>query len=227
MMRSWGNRRDTFVVDEPFYAFYLKATGKKHPGADEIIEKGQTDWRKVVQQLTGPIPMDKRVFFQKQMTHHLLPEIDRAWVLQLTNCFLIRNPREVILSYIKKNPEPRIEDLGFIQQYEIFEFVRQRTGSVPPIIDAKDLLENPEQTLRRLCHVIGVEFDPAMLSWPPGPHETDGIWAKSLVPRRRQIDLVPALPPARRRGAKLTRKNLRARPRMLPRPLPTSVALTS
>jgi hypothetical protein len=28
----WGNRPDTFVIDEPFYAYYLKTTGKKHPG---------------------------------------------------------------------------------------------------------------------------------------------------------------------------------------------------
>jgi hypothetical protein len=45
MMRSWGNRPDTFVVDEPFYAFYLKSTGKKHPGADEVIASEETDWR--------------------------------------------------------------------------------------------------------------------------------------------------------------------------------------
>src|SRR5207249_5703628 len=77
MMRAWGNRSDTVVIDEPFYAFYLKATGKQHPGAEEVIAAGEIDWRKVVAQLTDPIPNDKRIFFQKQMTHHLLPEVDR------------------------------------------------------------------------------------------------------------------------------------------------------
>ena len=57
------------------------------------------------------------------MTHHLLPEVDRQWLGAVTNCFLIRDPREVILSYIKKNPEPALEDLGFVQQTEIFDFV--------------------------------------------------------------------------------------------------------
>src|SRR5207249_4019421 len=80
MMRAWDNRRDTFVIDEPFYAYYLKATRKQHPGADEVIATGETDWRKVVAQLTGPIPNGKRIFFQKQMTHHLLPDIDRQWL---------------------------------------------------------------------------------------------------------------------------------------------------
>ena len=178
MMRSWGNRPDTAVVDEPLYAYYLERTGKDHPLAAEVIAQGETDWRKVVSRLTkDPIPSGKRIFFQKHMTHHLLPEIDRAWLLDLTNCFLIRDPREVILSYIKKNPDPSPEELGFIQQCEIFDFVREQTDSTPPVIDADDILKNPESMLRLLCDAIGIEFDKAMLSWPPGLRDTDGIWA--------------------------------------------------
>lgn len=178
MMRAWGNRRDTFVVDEPFYACYLNATGKRHPGADEVIAAGETDWRKVVVHLTGPIPKDRQIFFQKHMTHHLLPEVDREWLSTVTNCFLIRNPREVIVSYVKKRDDPALEDLGFIQQAEIFDFVRSRTDAIPPIVDAKDVLENPERMLRLLCNAVGVEFSESMLSWPLGLRETDGIWAK-------------------------------------------------
>jgi hypothetical protein len=180
MMRSWGNRADTTVIDEPFYAFYLNATGKKHPGADEVIAQGETDCLKVIEQCGRGLsaPIGKKIFYQKQMTHHLLPQVDRGWIVDLTNCFLIRDPREVILSYIKKNPEPTLEDLGFVQQLEIFDFVREQTNSVPGVVDAKDVLENPERLLRLLCDGIGVEFDEAMLSWPPGLRETDGIWAK-------------------------------------------------
>lgn len=179
MMRAWGNRRDTAVIDEPFYAYYLERTGKDHPMAAEVIGCGETNWKKVAQQLTKePVPGGKRIFFQKQMTHHLLPEMDREWFAGLTNCFLIRDPREVILSYIKKNPDPALEDLGFVQQCEIFDFVRKGSNSIPPVIDADDVLKNPEQVLRLLCDAIGVPFDRAMLSWPPGLRETDGIWAK-------------------------------------------------
>jgi hypothetical protein len=182
MMRSWGNRSDTIVIDEPFYAYYLERTGKSHPGAAEIIANGETDWRKIADRLTkAPMPSDKTIFFQKQMTHHLLPEIGREWISELRNCFLIRDPREVILSYIKKNPAPALEDLGFVQQYEIFNFVLKSyrpAASVPLVVDAKDILVNPERMLRLLCRAIHVEFDPAMLSWPPGLRETDGMWAK-------------------------------------------------
>jgi hypothetical protein len=211
MMRSWGNRADTAVIDEPFYAFYLKRTGMKHPGADQVIASGETNWRKIVERLTGPVPNGKRILYQKQMTHHLLPQVDRQWLGAVTNCFLIRDPREVILSYIKKNPKPTLEDLGFMQQTEIFDFVvwtsrrdvpgRRSAPSLPIVIDAKDALENPERMLRLLCDAIGVEFDNAMLSWPSGLRDTDGIWAKywygevatstSFQPYRRREGIVP------------------------------------
>ena len=178
MMRSWGNRPDTFVCDEPFYAHYLHATGRAHPGAEEVIATGETDWRKVIETLTGEVPGGKRIFYQKQMTHHLLPEIDRGWLGAVTNCFLIRDPREVIVSYIKKNNDPALEDIGFVQQAEVFDWVRAHTGAIPAVIDARDVLDDPGKILRLLCDAVGVEFADAMLSWAPGLRETDGIWAK-------------------------------------------------
>lgn len=178
MMRSWGNRADTAVIDEPFYAYYLRATGKKHPGADEVMAGGETDWRNVVDQVTGSVPNGKKIFFQKQMTHHFLPEVDRQWLSAATNCFLIRDPAEVITSYIKKNDvDLALEDLGFVQQVEIFNWVSQNTKQEAPVIDARDVRENPKRMLEMLCRAIGVEFDEAMLSWPPGLRETDGVWA--------------------------------------------------
>jgi hypothetical protein len=201
MMRAWGSRKDTFVLDEPFYAYYLHATGNQHPGADEVLATGETDWRKVVARLTGQVSKGRRIFFQKQMTHHLLPEIDREWLETVTNCFLIRDPREVIASYVKKREKPALEDLGFIQQAEIFDYVRNRTNSTPPVIDAKDVLVDPERALRLLCAAVGVEFSKSMLSWAPGVHETDGVWARhwyaevakttSFRPYRERVNNVP------------------------------------
>lgn len=178
LMRSWGNRPDTFVCDEPLYAHYLLATKVAHPGADEVIRHHETDWRKVVAALTGPVPGGKTVFYQKHMTHHLLPGIDRDWLGAVTNAFLLREPRAVITSLAKIYPTPAIEDTGFPQQAEIFDWVRRHTGRVPPVVDAADVLRDPGRMLRLLCDALDVEFTPAMLSWPPGPRATDGVWAK-------------------------------------------------
>jgi len=178
LLRSWGARADTFVCDEPLYAHYLQHTGLPHPGADLVMRRHETDWRKVVAWLTGPIPQGRPIFYQKHMAHHLLPDIERDWLDRLTHCFLIRDPREMLPSLLKKYPEARsVEHTGLPQQVALFEAARRRTGATPAVIDARDVLENPEGLLRRLCAVVGAAFTPRMLSWAPGRRETDGVWA--------------------------------------------------
>ena len=180
LMRAWENRPDTFVWDEPLYAHYLLKTGRQHPGADEIIEHDESDWQKVVDRLLGDIPQGNTILYLKQMTHHLLPEIGREWIGKMTNCFLIRDPREMLTSYlnIEQLPEPKLDDIGLPQQWEIFELVRNITGEIPPVLDSKDVLDHPRNMLDGLCARIGVDFYEEMLSWPAGSRETDGIWAK-------------------------------------------------
>ncbi len=178
LMRAWENREDTAVWDEPFYAFYLSATGAEHPGAADVIAAGESDWRRVVDRLTGDVPGGRAVFFQKHMTHHLLPEIDRGWMDEVENCFLIRDPREVIASYADVRDEVTAEDVGIVQQAEIFDFVTARRGRPPTVIDARDLLDDPGGLLRALCKRLDVEFTERMLAWPPGPRPSDGVWGR-------------------------------------------------
>jgi hypothetical protein len=178
MMRSWGNRPDTTVCDEPLYAHYLMKTHAPHPGADEVIQSQETDWRKVTRWLTEFAPSDRSIFYQKHMTHHLLPEIDRGWLGGLTHAFLIRDPLAVVASFTRIAGVPRIDETGLPQQLEIFNSTRAQTGRVPPVVDARDVLENPSRVLRLLCEALDVDFTETMLSWPPGPRETDGVWAK-------------------------------------------------
>jgi len=178
MMRSWGNRPDTVVCDEPLYAHYLAKTGREHPGAREVIEQGETGWRSVVEWLTGPIPDGKTIFYQKHMAHHLLPEIDRSWLDRLTHAFLIRDPRDMLASLMEFLHDPTLEDTGLPQQVEIFERVERETGRTPPVIDSRDVLQDPEGQLRLLCRALGTSFRSEMLSWPAGRRETDGVWAK-------------------------------------------------
>jgi hypothetical protein len=178
MLRAWENRPDTAVVDEPFYACYLAATGRDHPGRDEVIASQPTDWRAVVESLTGPVPGGKKVFYQKHMTHHILPDFGRDWLDEVTNCFLVRNPAEVVASYAETRRAPRLEDLGFVQQREIFDRVAERLGHAPPVLDAADVLRDPAGMLAALCRAVGAPFDARMLSWSPGPRPTDGVWEK-------------------------------------------------
>ena len=171
-MRAWGNRRDTAVVDEPLYACYLAATGLDHPGREAILASQPTDWRVVVRSLTGdPLPDGATIGYQKHMTHHVLPEVDLDAFTGLRHAYLIRDPRRLAASYARVRERPTLADLGLPQQVALF----RRFGG--PVVDSDDLLRDPAGTLDRLCAALGVPFDPAMLSWPAGPRDTDGVWA--------------------------------------------------
>jgi hypothetical protein len=177
-MRSWENREDTLVVDEPFYAHYLDYTGLDHPGREEVIAAHERDWRRVVSALLAPVPEGIGILYQKQMSHHLLPHMGREWLGSVTHGFLIRDPRSMLVSLGEKLDDFDLLATGLPQQVEIFDYVVRSTGQVPPVIDAAELLAAPEPMLRALCAVLDVEFSPRMLSWPPGPRPTDGAWAK-------------------------------------------------
>jgi hypothetical protein len=173
LMRAWQNRQDTIVADEPLYGFYLASSGAAHPGRDEVIASMPTSWPEVLGQLcSASLPPGKTVYYQKHMTHHLLPEVDRGTLSGLRHAFLIREPRQLLASYARIRAEPVLDDLGLEQQAEIYRLF----GG--PVIDSADILRRPRQALEALCEAIGVGFDAAMLSWPPGPRPTDGVWAR-------------------------------------------------
>jgi hypothetical protein len=177
MLRSWGSRPNTIVCDEPLYAHYLKKNeAAAHPGRQETLAHHAADWRKVVASLTGPVPPGTHVFYQKHMAHHLMPEIELDWVEQLTNCFLIRQPRGMLASLLEFLPDPTLADTGLPQQVELYHRLVQLPDQPCPIIDGRDVIENPREMLGQLCDAIGVPFDEAMLSWEPGPRPTDGAW---------------------------------------------------
>jgi hypothetical protein len=166
LMRAWENRPDTVVTDEPLYAFYLDRTGLRHPGREAVIASQPTDWRVVLARLTSaPLPPGVTIGYAKHMTHHLLPEVDRAALAPLRHAHLIRDPRARVRT------EPTLDDLGLRQQAEIFETY----GG--PVVDSRDLLTEPEGILRALCQALDVPFDARMLSWPAGPRDSDGVWA--------------------------------------------------
>lgn len=177
LMRSFGNRADVVrVLDEPFYAAYLAASGKDHPMRAAILASQPQDWRAVAE-VCASTGAPGGIVYQKQMTHHMLPTFGRDWMDRLDHAFLIRAPERVVASYAVKRENPSLADIGFVQQAELFERVAERTGIAPPVIDAEALRANPRGVLGRLCAALGLGFDAAMLDWPAGPRADDGVWA--------------------------------------------------
>jgi len=177
MMRAFENRNDTTVLDEPFYAHYLQKTGMDHPGKNQILQSQSTNWMKIADVCRGPIPENKPIWYQKHMAQHNLDDCDISWIKDLHNCLLIRDPKYVITSYNKEFPIKDERLLGYIQQKEIVQFLERENGKTPPIIDATDILKDPENMLKKLCDLIGIDFSKRMLHWPRGKRNSDGIWA--------------------------------------------------
>ncbi len=173
LMRSWENRPDCKVVDEPLYAYYLNETQLNHPARDEVIAAGEPDWARAVAELTGPQAEGVAVYYQKHMTHHLIPQLPRDWIAGLDNVLLIRDPHEVVASYVRSRADVVAEDIGLVQQAELYD----QLGPQTPVIDAADFLRNPEAYLRWLCGRYGLPFTHRMLHWPAGPRDSDGVWA--------------------------------------------------
>jgi hypothetical protein len=177
MMRAFENRPDAAVVDEPFYAAYLSLTGLDHPMRDAVLRSQPTDWRAVAQTLIGPVPGDRSIFYQKHMTHHMLPDVGADWMAACRNAFLIRDPARVLASYTVKRERVTLDDIGVVRQAELFDQEADRLGRPPPVIESADVLADPGAALSALCAALDIPFSDAMLSWPAGPRPTDGVWA--------------------------------------------------
>ncbi len=174
LMRSFENREDTKVWDEPFYAYYLKETKKNHPLANEIINKYETNLKKIIDLVTAEKDF---IYFQKHMSHHIIKKIPINWITKGINCFLIRHPKEVLLSYIQKNDLIDSNDLGYPTQLRLFNYIKTSNKKIL-VIDAKDLSEKPEIILKKICKKINIPFTEKMLNWPKGRRDSDGIWEK-------------------------------------------------
>ncbi|MEP5764253.1 MAG: hypothetical protein ABJ308_06655 [Halieaceae bacterium] len=177
MMRSWENRPDCVTVDEPFYACYLRESGLEHPCREDILSAQSSERGEVVRQLSELEPQAP-IFYQKHMTHHMPRGMDMHWCAALRHCFLIRDPAEVIASYLQKMPAVSEDAIGIARQWELFEEIAAITGRAPLVIDSNEVLRHPGAILQSLCEQLDVPYlEDAMLSWPPGRRDSDGVWA--------------------------------------------------
>jgi len=174
VMYSFRERADTTVVDEPLYAHYLCRTGVEHPAVQDVIRSQETDGEKVVREvLLGP--SDTPLLFFKQMAHHLV-ELDTSFLGRMHNLLLTRDPEEMLPSLINQVPEPTIDGSGLPNQVRMLDMILAAGGD-PLVLESRRLLQDPEAVLQLVCDRIGVAWDPAMLSWEPGPKPEDGVWA--------------------------------------------------
>ena len=177
MMRSFGARADCHVVDEPFYAAFLAETGLIHPMNAEVLASQPNNWRDVVPALLGPTPNNEAVFYQKHMTHHMLPGFGLDWMRRAATPFSSAIPRACSPPTSSSAKTWQLADIGFVQQANIFAREADRLGHAPPVVEGVDVLRDPAGTLAKLCSALDIPWTDQMLSWPAGRRATDGVWA--------------------------------------------------
>lgn len=176
LMYAFRQRSDTEVFDEPLYGHYLASTGADHPGAREVLDQMETDGDRVIEDVLLAEPSPERpVRFYKNMAHHLRG-LDRGFLDRLTHLLLTRDPREMLTSLAHQLPHPTLADTGYPEQVELLER-EEAAGRTPVVLDARELLLDPEGVLREACRRLGLPFEPGMLRWPAGPKPEDGVWA--------------------------------------------------
>lgn len=175
-MYSFAQRKDTTVVDEPLYAYYLKLRPQvDHPGINDIMQSMSSDSQEVIEQIFLK-DYDSPVLFIKDMAHHLI-EMPLDFLLSMTNLFLIRNPHQLIASIGKVMQQPEMEDIGSKQQFELYQWLKAQ-GKNPLVLDSGELLKDQEGVMQKLCAALDIPFDENMLQWEAGARPEDGVWAK-------------------------------------------------
>ncbi len=175
LMYSFAQRDDIRVVDEPLYGHYLRVTAAPHPGREEVIAAMDCDGNAVMQDLLAQQQQTSQQLFVKHMAHHLV-DIDLDFLRHTSNVFLIRDPREMLPSLIIQVPAARLDDTGLKRQWQLYAGLID-AGQQPAVVDSRELLLDPAGVLEALCRHLGLAFTTAMLSWPAGPREEDGVWA--------------------------------------------------
>lgn len=165
--RAFEQRRDCIVIDEPFYGPFLLTHGKDYPHRQETIESRETDYKKVIQQITGFLPDGISFSFQKHIARQAIPEFGSDWLSALNHFFLLRHPQEIIMSWYKVTGHVTMEDVGIIDLCRIFRLVQSITDAAPVAIYANDLVADPRRILSRLCTHLGIPFLEQMLHWEP------------------------------------------------------------
>lgn len=174
-MYSFAQRADTVVVDEPLYGHFLRVTGTAHPGRDEVMASVNCDGDEVMRLLLQDAAEGPGVLFMKQMAHHLV-DVDKWFLAETANLFLIRDPEQMLPSLTIQLPEAGLFDTGLQMQWELFEEL-VAAGQAPAVIDSRELLLDPAGVLSALCERLDIPWYEDMLHWDAGPRPEDGIWA--------------------------------------------------
>ena len=182
LARSFEQRVDCQVIDEPFYSPYFLTHGLNHPFREHIMAVRETDISKIVEELDKPFTPPKQFGFQKHIAKNVLPHFGTEWFPE-KNIFLLREPVKIARSIKKIIPgDITLEDIGIEALYRIFQYMRATNATPPLVIHANDLLVNPRKVLQKICDTFDIPFLESMMSWKAGLEDSNLFFTGALLP---------------------------------------------
>ncbi|MGD9107919.1 MAG: hypothetical protein PVI75_01985 [Gammaproteobacteria bacterium] len=172
--RMMIERGDFEIFHEPFAYYY----SKKHKGQQQF----NLSPPRIIEQLDNPASYNqiknllinssksKNTFF-KELSFFVSNEFiqDTDFIKKITNTFIIRDLKKTIISLAKLSKKLNFNSLciGIREQYQIFRAVQEKTGTIPVVIDADDLVNNPEKIIRAYCKAVDIPYLSTALQWKP------------------------------------------------------------
>ena len=161
---------------EPFSAPYYSANPLPWQ-EDSLLEKGAERfycYEDAKATILSECP-GKETFFVKELVYQIRGKFDMLLEEDLksfSHSFLIRNPVRAVYSLYKMVPNHFEEwyqrgDVGIVEVYDLYCYLQKHLGISPPIIDADDLLANPEGMMEAYCNAVGVKYRDGMTKWEP------------------------------------------------------------
>jgi len=174
--RYFIERQDFEIFHEEFsYVFNSKTHRTTLPHA-ELDNNHLTKYAEIRDHMENNRKV--RPIFHKDMCYHTLNELvcDPQYLSDQINIFLVRDPKEAILSLATINPNLNYDTLGYAEMPVLYGLCHRATDKRPLVIDSSELANNPEETYRRVCSYIGIEFNVEALSWESGIPEQWNTW---------------------------------------------------
>ena len=191
LMYSFAQRADTRAVDEPLYGHYLAVSGAEHPGGGEVRDQLDPDGERALRDVVLG-PCDRPVLFLKQMAHHLVGDLDWGFMERTVNVLLARDPEQMLPSLNVQVPGPDMRDAGYDKLERILDHC-EGLGQQVPVLDSRDLQNDPEGVLRRLLRAHWHFLGPGDVELARGPEALRRLVGAVLVPQRPQVDWLHAL----------------------------------
>lgn len=191
--RVFVERDDAVVLHEPFsHAFYFGEERQSERYADQAAAPDQTfeDVRERVLE-AGDAP----IVFMKDMAYQASPLRDLGFYGQFRNTFIIRDPREALLSLHNKWPDFTMTEAGYQAQGRLFDLVTEDLAQPPVVVDATDLRSRPRQVVEAYCAAVGVPHREEALRWQERPIDIWQDWAGWHDDAERSQGIEPPPPP--------------------------------